>query len=387
MASRRLRRVLGATALAIPGLMAGMSSAALPVSAQTPGCVSSGSSTICTFVSTGAEQSFKLPAGVTQVGVKLVGAPGGNGGKTGILTPTGGKGGTVNATLSGLTQGTTLFVEVGGKGGDGGLVAVGAAGFNGGASGGTGGSASGGGGGGGGESDIRTCSIASCPQTLSSRLVIAAGGGAAGGTGSACCGSSAGGAGLDAATPQNTGGTGGGLGGVGGGGGVEGNKGGGGAGGAGGTAAIGFPGSAGVAGGLQTGGAGGLGTVAGSTGGGGGGGGGGLFGGGGGGGAAARATGTSGGGGGGGCGSPSVPPGGTVTPDTTGVPEVVVSYTLPASVATPAPLPQPPSTGGGGPSPLPLPLFGLLGLLLLCSAFVVAWRAFDNARDMPQRER
>ena len=143
-----------------------------------------------------------MPAGVTQVGVKLVGAPGGNGGKTGILTPTGGKGGTVNATLSGLTQGTTLFVEVGGKGGDGGLVAVGAGGFNGGASGGTGGSASGGGGGGGGESDIRTCSIASCPQSLSSRLVIAAGGGAAGGTGSACCGSPAGGAGQDAATLQ-----------------------------------------------------------------------------------------------------------------------------------------------------------------------------------------
>src|SRR5438132_10357915 len=251
MASRRLRRVLGATALAIPGLMAGMSSAALPVSAQTPGCVSSGSTTICTFVSTGAEQSFKVPAGVTQVGVKLVDAPGGNGGKTGIITPTGGKGGTVNATLSGLTQGTTLFVEVGGKGGDGGLIAVGAAGFNGGASGGTGGSASGGGGGGGGESDIRTCSVTSCPQTLASRLVIAAGGGAAGGTGSACCGSQAGGAGQDSATLQTTGGAGSGPGGAGGG--VEGNKAGGGAGGAAGTVAIGFPGSAGFPGVLQTG--------------------------------------------------------------------------------------------------------------------------------------
>ena len=73
-----------------------------------PGCVSSGSSTICTFVSTGAEQSFKVPAGVTQVGVKLVGAPGGNGGKTGILTPTGGKGGTVNATLTNLCQSVTV---------------------------------------------------------------------------------------------------------------------------------------------------------------------------------------------------------------------------------------------------------------------------------------
>jgi len=58
-----------------------------------------------------------------------------------------------------------------------------------------------------------------------------------------------------------------------------------------------------------------------------------------------------------------------------------------APVATPAPLPQPPTTGGGGPSPFPLPLFGLLGLLLLCGASVVAWRAFDNASEMPQRER
>jgi hypothetical protein len=70
------------------------------------------------------------------------------------------------------------------------------------------------------------------------------------------------------------------------------------------------------------------------------------------------------------------------------VPEVVISYTLPpAPVATPTPLPQPPTTGGGGPSPFPLPLFGLLGLLLLCSAFGVAWRAFDNAREMPADER
>jgi len=91
MGIRRLRRVLGATALAIPGLMAGMlSSTTLPVSAQTPGCVSSGGTTICTFVSTGTEQSFQVPAGVTQLGVTLIGAPGGKGGKTGVLTPTGG---------------------------------------------------------------------------------------------------------------------------------------------------------------------------------------------------------------------------------------------------------------------------------------------------------
>ena len=383
MAIRRLRRVLGVTALAIPGLMAGMlSSTALPVSAQTPGCVSSGSTTICTFVSTGTEQSFKVPAGVTQLGVKLVGAPGGNGGKTGTVTPTGGKGATVNATLSGLTPGKTLYVNVGGKGGDGGLIAVGAGGFNGGAFGGAGGSASGGGGGGGGESDIRTCSAAaSCPQTLTSRLVIAAGGGAAGGTGSARCGSPAGGAGQDSATLQTTGGAGSGPGGAGGG--VEGNKAGGGAGGAAGTVAIGFPGSAGFPGVLQTGGPAGLGTVAGATAGGGGGGGGGLFGGGGGGGAGASVAGSSGGGGGGGCGSSSTPPGGTITPDTTGVPEVVLSYSVPAPVASPA-LPGPPATGRFGASPLPL---RLLGLLLLSGASVVAWRAFENARDLPQRER
>jgi hypothetical protein len=380
MGIRRLRRVLGATALAIPGLMAGvLSSPALPVSAQTPGCVSSGGTTICTFVSTGTEQSFKVPAGVTQLGVKLIGAPGGQGGKTGVLTPTGGKGATVTATLSGLTAGKTLYVEVGGKGGNGGLTAVGAGGFNGGASGGTGGPASGGGGGGGGESDIRDCSAASCPQTLASRLVVAAGGGAAGGTGSACCASPAGGAGQDAATLQTTGGNGAGPGGAGGG--VEGNKAGGGAGGAAGTVTAGFPGFAGSPGARQNAGPGGSGTASGTTGGGGGGGGGGLFGGGGGGGAGAGANGSSGGGGGGGCGSSSVPPGGTITPDTTGVPEVVLSYAVPAPVASPG-LPEPPTTGQVGASPLRLPLFGLLGLLLLSGASVAAWRAIGNAREM-----
>ncbi|MDQ6742869.1 MAG: hypothetical protein M3Z97_08180, partial [Candidatus Dormibacteraeota bacterium] len=146
---------------------------------------------------------------------------------------------------------------------------------------------------------------------------------------------------------------------------------------------LGFPGSAGSAGALQTGGPAGLGAVAGTTGGGGGGGGGGLFGGGGGGGASAGVAGSSGGGGGGGCGSSSTPPGGTNTPDTTGVPEVVLSYTVPAPVASPA-VPEPPTTGRVEALPLPLRLFGLL---LLCCATVVAWRPLDNARKMLRRER
>jgi hypothetical protein len=377
MGTRRLHRVLGTTALAIPTLAAGtLSSTAVPVSAQTPGCESSGGTTICTFVSTGAEQSFRVPAGVTQLGVKLVGAPGGNGGKTGTLTPLGGKGATVNATLSGLTPGTTLYVEVGGiggKGSDAGLGTVGPGGFNGGGSGAPGGFAtSAGGGGGGGESDIRTCSASSCLQTLNSRLVIAAGGGAAGGTGSACCGSPAGGAGQDAATPQTTGGAGGAAGG--GGGGVEGNKAGGGAGGGGGAGR--FAGQAGSPGALQAGGAGGVG-----AGGGGGGGGAGLFGGGGGGGAGGLGSVASGGGGGGGCGSSSALPGGTVTPDTTGVPEVILKYSVGA------PVPKPPTTGRAEVAALPLHLLGLLGLLLLCGASTVAWRSFENGRHIPDGER
>ncbi|MBJ7599114.1 MAG: hypothetical protein JF922_13685 [Candidatus Dormibacteraeota bacterium] len=129
-----------------------------------------------------------------------------------------------------------------------------------------------------------------------------------------------------------------------------------------------------------------MGTISGATGGGGGGGGGGVFGGGGGGGAGASAAASSGGGGGGGCGSSSSPPGGTITPDTTGVPEVVLSYAVPAPVASPA-LPEPPTTGQVGASPLRLPLFGLLGLLLLSGASVAAWRAVENAREVLRRER
>jgi hypothetical protein len=359
--ARRLRRAIGAAALAIPVLtVASLARTGVPVSAQTAGCVSTANQTACTFVYTGTEQSFTVPAGVTEVSVELVGAPGGNGGLpiiSGDPPAAGGKGASVSGTLSRLTPGATLYVEVGGQGGDGTQFLAGSGGFNGGGSGGPGlgpggpGTGQGGGGGGGGESDIRACAALSCPQTLASRLVVAAAGAGGGGEGWLGAGRCEGGAGQSATIGHSTAGASSGTGG--GGGGAEGTSTNGGAGGAGGVGPA--TGTAGAAGAEQLGGIGG----GGDLGGGGGGGGAGIFGGGGGGGGGSDprlvAGRFSGGGGGGGAGSSLAPPGGSIAPDTTGVPEVVISYAVPAPTPsppvptpTPAPtqaLPQPPSTG------------------------------------------
>ena len=150
------------------------------------------------FASTGAEQTFVVPAGVTNVAVTLVGGTGGTGyNLNGLLSP-GGAGATATAELA-VTPGETLFVEVGGDGalgivGEGDLVGseYGLGGFNGGGNSGEmvdGGQNSGGGGGG--ASDVQTCSISSVTagqpavcsnqNALASRLVVAAGGGGGGG--------------------------------------------------------------------------------------------------------------------------------------------------------------------------------------------------------------
>jgi hypothetical protein len=66
-----------------------------------------------TFKSTGAEQTFVVPSGVTSVHVLAVGGAGGAGGHYG--TPVGGAGGR-GAVVSGdlaVTPGDTLYVEVG----------------------------------------------------------------------------------------------------------------------------------------------------------------------------------------------------------------------------------------------------------------------------------
>ncbi|HZE07028.1 MAG TPA: hypothetical protein VE127_17500, partial [Solirubrobacteraceae bacterium] len=120
-----------------------------------------------TFTYTGGEQSYTVPAGITGLHVVLVGAAGAAVGQPG------GYGAELTADIPAPAGTTTLYVEVGGKGGlaNPPTVAYSATGgFNGGGSGEYGG---------GGASDIRTVSD-SQPNSLSSRLAVAGGGGGAG---------------------------------------------------------------------------------------------------------------------------------------------------------------------------------------------------------------
>jgi hypothetical protein len=264
-----------------------------------------------TYVFTGTEQAFIVPAGVTSVHVVAVGARGGTG--TGNLN-TGALGAESSADFS-VTPGQLLYVEVGGLGGNGSTGNGGSGGFNGGGAGGSSAdlAAGHGGGGGGGASDVRTAARFAV-GTLSSRLVIAAGGGGSGG----------GSGGFGAAGPGGlTGGSGG-----------MGNGAGGGAGGSGATQVA--PGGTGAQmGALGLGGPGEAGTA--TTAGGGGGGGAGLFGGGGG----KKGSTASDDGGGGGGGSSGVAAGissFSIGPAGTGTPSVTFTW-----AAQPATVPAAPT--------------------------------------------
>jgi hypothetical protein len=364
---------LGALAALVVALVAAMGALLLLAynanPAQAAGsCSTTSGTTTCTYGSTGAEDTFVVPKGVSSVQVVATGAPGAKGGIS-VLFPggspaPGGRGAVVSGDLTGLTTGDTLYVNVGGA-----PTGAGSAscypgrpdpkavdcigGFNGGNGGGSGGAGSGslfGGGGGGGASDVRYVSR-DRSGSLASRLIVAAGGGG-GGVGGMC---------IPPLPPQFLlGGAGGAagseLGGLNGkpcvldGGGyrIDGGKGGkagtqsaGGAGGAGGTVTDGGSGLAGQSGLLGQGGLGGrLG---------GGGGGGGLFGGGGGGGSIScpdtedcNTLSASGAGGGGG-GSNLVPQGGsaTLTQDTTVAPSVTISYRTGGVGEPPPPTEQP----------------------------------------------
>jgi hypothetical protein len=233
-----------------------------------------------TFGYTDGEQTYVVPAGVTEVQVFAVGAKGGA--DLGPSPAPGGVGATATADLP-VVAGQTLYVEVGGNGSCSG-------GFNG------GGASPGACGGGGGASDVRSCSSTGSPacaagaDSLSSRLLVAGGGGGGGGTGNVT-GGQGGPGGQGGATGQTYDS---GLGGGPGSGGSPGTPGAGGSGGAGGPAAAGCgatAGNRGATGGFIAGGAaGGNGNVGGA-------GGGGEWGGGGGG---AGTCGSGGGGGGGG---------------------------------------------------------------------------------------
>ena len=277
----------------------------LALAAAWPATSPAGAATTTTFLYTGAQQTFVVPAGVTSVQVLAVGGRGGNG-----LAPGGGLGG-APAEVSGdleVFPGQKLYVEVGGIGVDASSETIARA-FNGGEFAGMGSA------GGGGASDVR---LVSRPEndtlsSLFSRLLVAAGGGGGG---------------------EGIGGTIGGAGGQ--------------AGAAGGAASVGT-GPGGAAGTEESGGSGCGGSCNGKLGSGsqgatikagtaGGGGGGGLFGGGGG---EPNGMEESGGGGGGG-GSSLQPQGGkTVIPAAAAAPEVQITYTPPAPVKGPEPKPSP----------------------------------------------
>ena len=125
----------------------------------------SAQATTATFLYTGGEQTFTVPAGVTTLHVVAIGGAGGD-----ASVAKGGAGAEVVADLS-VIPGQTLYVEVGGRGeteAEGGV-----GGFNGGGT---------GAGGGGGASDIRTLPRASGLVT-DTRLVVAGAGGGGGGSG------------------------------------------------------------------------------------------------------------------------------------------------------------------------------------------------------------
>ncbi len=120
-------RVVGlvAAVLLVGVLGAGRARAALPSN-----CAQTGEDIACTFSSTGfPDQTFKVPVGISSVNIVAVGAPGGAGGPRFPSPVPGGAGAVASGTLS-VTGGQTLYVEVGGAGGNG--FDDGAAGFNGG---------------------------------------------------------------------------------------------------------------------------------------------------------------------------------------------------------------------------------------------------------------
>ncbi len=160
--------------------------------------------TTTTFSFTGAEQTFTVPTGITSIDVDLSGAEGGTGTDGGVA----GLGGRVQTTIS-VTPGETLFIRVGGQGGNGDNAPTGgAAGFNGGAAGGA--SQTNGGGGGGGASDVRQGGNATA-----NRIVVAGGGGGAGGGTTGATGTTpAGGGGGGGGGTQVAGGAGGAIGGA-----------------------------------------------------------------------------------------------------------------------------------------------------------------------------
>lgn len=166
-----------------------------------------------TFVCDGHEQKYRIPAGTSALAITAVGAPGGlsaAGHGNGVLHVDGAEVAAMIPVTALPAGATTLYPEVGcpgssvnfpcsgsGRPGPGPTPCNGAGGFNG------GGSTTRFGGGGGGASDVRTTSNATALSVNDSRLVVAGGGG-----GEGSCGNAGGAAGDTNVTGPGAGGTG-----------------------------------------------------------------------------------------------------------------------------------------------------------------------------------
>ncbi|HEY5317834.1 MAG TPA: hypothetical protein VIJ20_07630, partial [Solirubrobacteraceae bacterium] len=108
-----------------------------PTAAAATSCPSTPGPQTVTFslLATPAEQTCVIPDGVSSASLEAVGAPGGD-----AYKGSGGAGAVVTGSLTGLSDGETLYVEVGGPGGAANSnQGSGAGGFNGGGSGNSGG--------------------------------------------------------------------------------------------------------------------------------------------------------------------------------------------------------------------------------------------------------
>jgi Bacterial Ig-like domain (group 3)/Glycine rich protein len=154
---------LALAAAVIPAGQASAAPAALPSN-----CAQSGATVTCSYGYTGAEQTFTVPTGVIGVQVTAIGAAG----SANSSGAPGGKGAQVTGTLTGLSGGQALYVEVGQTVDTASLPELARQpAFNGGGAG--VGRFSGAGGG---ASDVRTISRADT-GSLASRLIVAGGGG------------------------------------------------------------------------------------------------------------------------------------------------------------------------------------------------------------------
>lgn len=163
---------------------------------------SSARADVVTFLPTGGEQTFTVPAGVTSIHMVAIGGRGGQGSPaTGEHHGGFGGFGAIASADIAVTPGQVLYVEVAGNGASGSN--GGAGGFNGGGAGGA--AISSNGGGGGGASDVRL-GPRSAGTSIFSRLIVAGGGGGGGGSDFGTPGSNEGGRGGSPATGGKGGG-------------------------------------------------------------------------------------------------------------------------------------------------------------------------------------